>query len=64
MFTLFGKRIRLFRPKSIWLRKIVQWGFFILIALIAINHGLAKAAGQSRCWRTPACTPCARLAVS
>jgi polyferredoxin len=46
MVTLFGKRIRFFRPKSIWLRKIVQWGFFVLIALIAINHTLAES-GQT-----------------
>ncbi len=41
MISLFGKRIRLFRPRSIWLRKVVQWGFFVLIALISINHSLA-----------------------
>jgi hypothetical protein len=46
MVTLFGKRLRLFRPRSIWLRKIVQWGFFVLIALIAINHSLAES-GQA-----------------
>ena len=43
MVTLFGKHIRLFRPKSIWIRKVVQWGFFILIALIAVNHTLAES---------------------
>ena len=43
MITLFGKRFRLFRPKSIWIRKIVQWAFFILIALIALNHSLSEA---------------------
>jgi polyferredoxin len=42
MITLFGKRIRLFRPRSIWIRKVVQWAFFILIALIAVNHTLAE----------------------
>lgn len=42
MINLFGKRIRLFRPRSIWIRKVVQWGFFILIALISINHTLAE----------------------
>lgn len=42
MVTLFGKRVRLFRPRSIWIRKIVQWFFFLLIALIAINHTLAE----------------------
>lgn len=41
--TLFGKRFRLFRPRSIWLRKVVQWGFFALIALIAINHTLVES---------------------
>jgi polyferredoxin len=43
MLTLFGKRIRLFRPKSIWIRKVVQWSFFVLIALIAVNHTLVEA---------------------
>jgi polyferredoxin len=43
MFTVFGKKIRLFRPKSIWIRKVVQWFFFALIALIAINHTLAES---------------------
>lgn len=42
MVVLFGKRIRLFRPHSIWIRKIVQWFFFLLIALIAINHALVE----------------------
>lgn len=42
MLKLFGKRIRLFRPRSIWIRKIVQLGFFILIALIAVNHALTE----------------------
>ncbi len=45
MITLFGKRIRVFRPRSIWLRKVVQWGFFVLIALIALNHSLAESGG-------------------
>ncbi len=45
MIKLYGKRIRLFRPRSIWLRKVVQWGFFILIALIATNHSLAESGG-------------------
>jgi len=45
MITLFGKKFRLFRPKSIWIRKIVQWTFFVLIALIAVNHSLAEAGG-------------------
>jgi polyferredoxin len=42
MINLFGKKIRLFRPRSIWIRKLVQWGFFVLIALIAVNHNLAE----------------------
>ncbi len=42
MIKLFGKRIRLFRPRSIWIRKVVQWGFFVLIALIAVNHSLGE----------------------
>ncbi|MCX6067944.1 MAG: 4Fe-4S binding protein [Chloroflexi bacterium] len=40
--TLFGKRIRLFRPRSIWIRKVVQMFFFALIALISINHTLIE----------------------
>jgi polyferredoxin len=43
MVTVFGKKIRLFRPRSIWIRKIVQWFFFLLIALIAVNHTLAES---------------------
>lgn len=43
MVKLFGKRIRLFRPRSIWIRRIVQWFFFILVALIAVNHTLAES---------------------
>jgi len=38
---LFGKR--LFRPRSIWIRRVVQLFFFALIALIAINHTLAES---------------------
>lgn len=45
MVTLFGKRIRIFRPRSIWIRKVVQLFFFALIALIAINHQLAENGG-------------------
>lgn len=45
MLTLFGKRYRLFRPRSIWVRKIVQMFFFALIALISINHSLAESGG-------------------
>ena len=40
MITLFGKRFRLFRPRSIWIRKVVQIFFFALIAFISINHTL------------------------
>lgn len=43
MVALFNKRIRLFRPRSIWVRKLVQWFFFLLIAAIAINHTLAES---------------------
>jgi polyferredoxin len=43
MVKVFGKRIRLFRPRTIWIRKLVQWFFFILITLIAINHTLAQS---------------------
>src|SRR5512145_1170343 len=40
---IFGKRI--FRPRSIWIRKVVQWFFFLLIALIAVNHTLIENGG-------------------
>jgi len=43
MINVFGKRIRLFRPRSIWLRKLVQLFFFVLIAFIAVNHTLAES---------------------
>jgi polyferredoxin len=43
MFTLFGKRIRIFRPRSIWIRKVVQFFFFALIAFISINHTLVES---------------------
>jgi polyferredoxin len=43
MVTIFGKRIRLFKRNTIWVRKIVQWFFFILVALIAVNHTLAES---------------------
>ncbi len=43
MIKLFGKQFRLFRPRSIWLRKVVQWGFFALMALIAVNHTLVES---------------------
>ena len=45
MVTLSGKRIRLFRPRSIWIRRLVQWFFFLLIAAIAVNHTLAESGG-------------------
>ena len=40
---LFGKR--LFRPRSIWIRRVVQIFFFVFIALISINHTLAESGG-------------------
>lgn len=43
MFTIFGKRVRLFRPKSIWIRRIVQGFFFVLAGLISLNHTLAES---------------------
>jgi polyferredoxin len=43
MVKVFGKRMRLFRPRSIWIRKLVQWFFFLLVALIAVNHTLAES---------------------
>lgn len=43
MVKIFGNRFRLFRPRSIWIRKIVQWFFFLLIGFISINHALAGA---------------------
>lgn len=41
--TVLGRRSRLFRRRSIWIRKVVQGFFFVLIALIAINHTLAES---------------------
>jgi polyferredoxin len=38
---LFGKR--LFRPRSIWIRRVVQIFFFALIALISVNHTLVES---------------------
>ncbi len=46
MVTVFGRRFRLFRPRSIWIRSIAQVFFFALIALISINHTL-KESGQA-----------------
>jgi polyferredoxin len=45
MINLFGRKVRLFRPRSIWVRKVVQWGFFALIALLAVNKTLAESGG-------------------
>ena len=45
MVTMFGKRIRLFRPRSIWIRRVVQWFFLLLIALIVLNHSLVESGG-------------------
>ncbi|MCX6065578.1 MAG: 4Fe-4S binding protein [Chloroflexi bacterium] len=45
MITIFGKRIQFFRPRSIWIRKVVQWFFFAFIALISINHTLIANGG-------------------
>lgn len=42
MINLFGRRLRIFRPRSIWIRKVVQIFFFVLIALISINHTLSE----------------------
>ncbi|PKN95314.1 MAG: ferredoxin [Chloroflexi bacterium HGW-Chloroflexi-6] len=42
MVTIFGKKIRIFRPRTIWIRKIVQVFFFAFIALIAVNHTLVE----------------------
>lgn len=42
MITLFGKNFRLFRSRSIWIRRVVQVFFFGLIALIAVNHTLVE----------------------
>ena len=38
---LFGKR--LFRPRSIWIRRVVQIFFFVFIALVSVNHTLAES---------------------
>ena len=40
---IFG--IRLFRPRSIWIRRVVQWFFFLLIAVISVNHTLVENGG-------------------
>ena len=40
MVTLFGKRIRIFRPRSIWLRKVVQAAFVEIRRLMEIGAGL------------------------
>jgi polyferredoxin len=43
MIQVFNRRIRLFRPRSIWIRRVTQWFFFGLIALVAVNHTLAES---------------------
>ena len=40
---LFGRR--LFRPRSIWIRRVVQIFFFVFIALISVNHTLSDSGG-------------------
>ena len=40
---LFGRKITLFRPRSIKIRKVVQIFFFLLIGFISINHTLAES---------------------
>jgi len=40
---LFGRR--LFRPRSIWIRRVVQVFFFVFIALISVNHTLSESEG-------------------
>lgn len=35
---IFG--VRVFKPRSIWIRRVVQWFFFLLIAMISVNHTL------------------------
>jgi polyferredoxin len=37
---------RLIRPRNLWARKLVQAFFFVLIALIAVNHHLAESGGE------------------
>jgi polyferredoxin len=43
METIQGKRAKRTKPKSIFIRKIVQLFFFLLIAFISINHTLAES---------------------
>ena len=43
MISLFGKKIHLFRPRTIGIRKVVQAFFFFLIAFISINHTLSES---------------------
>jgi polyferredoxin len=43
MVTIFGKQFRIFRPRSLWIRKGIQWFFFALVALIAVNHTLVAS---------------------
>jgi hypothetical protein len=53
----------LFRPRSIWIRKVVQWFFFILIA---DRHQPQSGRKQVEFLfsRAPACTRSALLAAS
>jgi polyferredoxin len=43
MINLFGRQMRIFRPRSIWIRKVVQFSFFVLIALISVNNSLTES---------------------
>lgn len=42
MIHIAGKKIRLFRPRSIWIRQIVQWFFFLFVLLTSLNHLLIE----------------------
>jgi polyferredoxin len=46
MLKIFGRQFRLFRPRSLWIRKVVQAFFFALIGVIAVNHTLFES-GQN-----------------
>ena len=59
---LFGKR--LFRPRSIWIRRVVQIFFFVLIALISVNHTLAESGGGIPLLSSAASCPAALAAAS
>ncbi len=49
MIKLFGRRHSLFRPRTIWIRKVVQIFFFTMVTLLSINHSLAET-GQAIPW--------------